>query len=124
MLQKFLPLLMKLRERSPSTFDLLVRFAKRFMGGTFGVYPRLLGSEVQAVTEVLRSSQWNMAYGRGLVHERLEAELLAELVGLATRSRLGAAEWRYKCRSARWGRNPATRPSTRLIPARPLRWPS
>jgi dTDP-4-amino-4,6-dideoxygalactose transaminase len=80
MLQKFLPLMMKLRERSPSTFGLLVRIAKRFMGGTFGVYPRLLGNEVQAVTEVLRSSQWNMAYGRGLAHERLEAEF-ADMVG-------------------------------------------
>lgn len=80
MLQKFLPLVMKLRERSPSAFDLLVRLAKRFMGRTFGVYPRLLGNEVEAVTEVLRGSQWNMAYGRGLAHERLEAEF-AEMVG-------------------------------------------
>ena len=80
MLQKFLPLVMKLRERSPSAFDLLVRLAKRFMGRTFGVYPRLLGNEVEAATEVLRGSQWNMAYGRGLAHERLEAEF-AEMVG-------------------------------------------
>src|SRR5690348_9386881 len=80
MLQKLLPLVMKLRERSPSAFDLLVRLAKRFAGRTFGVYPRLLGNEVEAVTEVLRSSQWNMAYGRGLAHERLEAEF-AEMAG-------------------------------------------
>jgi len=74
MLQHFLPLFVKLRERFPSVFYFLVRVAKRFMGGTFGVYPRPLANEVGAVAEILRSSQWNMAYGRGLVHERLEAE--------------------------------------------------
>ncbi len=74
MLQHFLPFIVKLRERFPSVFYFLVRVAKRFMGGTFGVYPRPLANEVGAVAEILRSSQWNMAYGRGLVHERLEAE--------------------------------------------------
>jgi dTDP-4-amino-4,6-dideoxygalactose transaminase len=81
MLQKLLPLVVKLRERFPSAFHLLVRIAKRFMSGTFGVYPRILRNEVEAVTDVLRSSQWNMAYGRGLVHERLEAEF-AQAVGV------------------------------------------
>ncbi|MFO1111712.1 MAG: DegT/DnrJ/EryC1/StrS family aminotransferase [Bradyrhizobium sp.] len=50
------------------------------MGESFGVYPRPLANEIGAVSEILRSSQWNMAYGRGLVHERLEAEF-AEAVG-------------------------------------------
>src|SRR5690242_2579561 len=80
MLQRLLPYLVKIRERFPSVYYVLVRIAKRFMGGTFGVYPRTLGNEVDAVTEVLRGSQWNMAYGRGLAHERLEAEF-AEMVG-------------------------------------------
>ncbi len=44
------------------------------MGGTFGVYPRVMANEIDAVSEILRGSQWNMTYGRGLAHERLEAE--------------------------------------------------
>jgi dTDP-4-amino-4,6-dideoxygalactose transaminase len=50
------------------------------MGETFGVYPRMLANELGAVSEILRSSQWNMTYGRGLAHERLETEF-AETVG-------------------------------------------
>jgi dTDP-4-amino-4,6-dideoxygalactose transaminase len=80
MLQRLLPLIVKLREQFPSAYYFLVRAAKRFMGGTFGVYPRTLANEVSAVAEILRSSQWNMAYGPGLAHERLEAEF-AEAVG-------------------------------------------
>lgn len=80
MLQRLLPLLVRLRTQFPSVYHFLVRVAKRFMGGTFGVYPRTLANEVAAVTEILRSSQWNMAYGQGLAHERLEAEF-AEATG-------------------------------------------
>jgi dTDP-4-amino-4,6-dideoxygalactose transaminase len=81
MFHRFLPLVVKLRKRFPSTYYFLVRMAKRFMGGTFGVYPRTLANEVSAVTEILRSSQWNMAYGLGLAHERLESDF-AEVVGV------------------------------------------
>jgi dTDP-4-amino-4,6-dideoxygalactose transaminase len=80
MLQRLLPLIVKIRGQFPSVYSFLVRVAKRFMGGTFGVYPRTLANEVSAVTEILRSSQWNMAYGHGLAHERLETEF-AEAVG-------------------------------------------
>ncbi|MCG2671592.1 DegT/DnrJ/EryC1/StrS family aminotransferase [Bradyrhizobium sp. GCM10023182] len=80
MLQRFLPLAVKIRKRHPGVFYFLARIAKRFFGQTLGVFPRILGNEVEAVTEILRSSQWNMAYGRGLVHERLEAEF-SEFVG-------------------------------------------
>ena len=81
MLRRLFPLVVKLRSWSPATYHFLVRIARRFMGETFGVYPRTLGNEIGAVTEILRSSQWNMAYGRGLAHERLEAEF-AEVVGV------------------------------------------
>lgn len=80
MLQRFLPLAVEIRKRHPGVFYFLARFAKRFFGQTLGVFPRILGNEVEAVSEILRSSQWNMAYGRGLVHERLEAEF-SEFVG-------------------------------------------
>ena len=69
-----LPLVVKLRDWWPAAYYFLVGTARRFMGGTFGVYPRVMANEIDAVTKVLRGSQWNMAYGRGLAHERLEAE--------------------------------------------------
>jgi dTDP-4-amino-4,6-dideoxygalactose transaminase len=81
MYQSLLPLVVKLRGQFPSAYNFLVRMAKRFMGRTFGVYPHILANEIGAVTEILRSSQWNMAYGSGLAHERLETEF-AEAVGV------------------------------------------
>jgi dTDP-4-amino-4,6-dideoxygalactose transaminase len=69
-----LPLVVKLRDWWPSAYYFLVGVARRFMGGTFGVYPRVMADEIDAVSKVLRGSQWNMTYGRGLTHERLEAE--------------------------------------------------
>jgi dTDP-4-amino-4,6-dideoxygalactose transaminase len=80
MLQRLLPLVVKLRDWSPSAYYFVVRIARRFMGETFGVYPRTLANEIGAVSEILRSSQWNMTYGRGQAHERLETEF-AEAVG-------------------------------------------
>lgn len=41
-------------------------------GGT--QYPWVIRNEVQEVTKVLKSSQWNMGYGIGQVHESLERE--------------------------------------------------
>lgn len=69
-----LPLVVKLRDWWPAAYYFLVGVARRFMGETFGVYPRVMANEIDAVSEVLRGSQWNMTYGRGLAHERLEAE--------------------------------------------------
>ncbi len=45
-------------------------------------FPWPLGNELAAVGQVLRSSQWNMGYGAGLVHEKLEREF-AEYTGNA-----------------------------------------
>lgn len=75
-----LPIVVKLRDRWPAAYYFLVGVARRFMGGTFGVYPRTLANEIGAVSEILQSSQWNMTYGRGLAHERLETEF-AEAAG-------------------------------------------
>jgi dTDP-4-amino-4,6-dideoxygalactose transaminase len=80
MLRRLLPLIVKLRDWSPSTYYFLVRIARRFMGEEFGAYPHMLANEIGAVVEILSSSQWNMTYGRGLAHERLEVEF-AESVG-------------------------------------------
>lgn len=76
-----LPIAVRLRDWWPAAYYALVGVARRFMGGTFGVYPRTLANEIGAVSEVLRGTQWNMTYGRGLAHERLEAEF-AESVGV------------------------------------------
>jgi perosamine synthetase len=81
MLNRLKPLVVRLRDRHPALYHLVVRVGKRFLGKRLGVYPRILGGEIEAVSEVLRSSQWNMAYGRGLAHERLEADF-ADYVGV------------------------------------------
>jgi dTDP-4-amino-4,6-dideoxygalactose transaminase len=75
-----LPIVVKLKDWWPAAYYFLVGIARRFMGGTFGVYPRTLANEIGAVSEILRGAQWNMTYGRGLAHERLEAEF-AEATG-------------------------------------------
>jgi dTDP-4-amino-4,6-dideoxygalactose transaminase len=66
----------------PKAAPYFERMARRFFGRIAGVYPRPLGNEIQAVAHVLRSPGWNMAYGSGLVHERLEAAF-SEYVGVS-----------------------------------------
>lgn len=55
----------------------LGRLASGIFPGRFGRLPRPLAGEAQALGEVLRGTQWNMAYGKGLAHERLEADFAA-----------------------------------------------
>jgi dTDP-4-amino-4,6-dideoxygalactose transaminase len=65
-------LLARLRQIFPATAEKLEYFARGLFGRWIGTYPRVLGNEIGAVRKVLLSSRWNMAYGQGLVHERLE----------------------------------------------------
>jgi perosamine synthetase len=81
MLNALIPHVQKLRARFPGAHARIVALAKRFLGQRLGVYPRAMAGEVAAVTAVLRSSQWNMTYGVGLAHERLEAAF-ADYVGV------------------------------------------
>lgn len=81
MLNRLIPVVARLRHSHPALFAWLVRTGKRLFGRRMGVYPRVLGNELSAVKAVLRGSQWNMTYGKGLAHERLEAEF-AEFVGV------------------------------------------
>ena len=81
MLNALVPHVLKLRTRFPGLFAFIVALAKRFLGERLGVYPRPMAGEIAAVTSVLRGSRWNMAYGKGLVHERLEAQF-ADYVGV------------------------------------------
>lgn len=81
MLNALIPYAMRLRTRFPGVYARLVALARRFLGARLGIYPRLLAGEVEAVTAVLRGSQWNMTAGRGLAHERLEAAF-ADYVGV------------------------------------------
>ena len=80
MLNRLIPYALGLKTRWPRLYRLIVAIAKRYMAGPLGVYPRPLANEAKAVEEVLKSCQWNMAFGKGLVHEALEAEF-AEYVG-------------------------------------------
>jgi len=81
MLNALIPYLLKLKLRFPGLYARLVSLGKRYLGSYMGIYPRPLANEIRAVSEVIRGSQWNMAYGKGLVHERLEADF-AEYVGV------------------------------------------
>lgn len=81
MLNSLIPYLLKLKQRFPSLYIRLVALGKRYLGAYMGVYPRPLANEISAVTAVIRGSQWNMAYGKGLAHERLESDF-AEYVGV------------------------------------------
>src|SRR6478736_526104 len=80
MLNRLIPIARSLKDRYPKLYSRLVSIAKRFLGNRLGIYPRVMGNELKAVEEVLSSSQWNMAYGKGLAHERLEADF-ANYVG-------------------------------------------
>lgn len=74
MLNRLIPVAMKLRELHPPTYRRLVNVGRRVFRDRLGVYPREFGGERDAVAAVLSGGQWNMAYGRGLAHERLEAD--------------------------------------------------
>jgi dTDP-4-amino-4,6-dideoxygalactose transaminase len=69
----------RLRDNFPAAAGGLEYLARRLFGRWIGTYPRVLGNEVGAVKKVLYSSRWNMAYGQGLVHERLEAAFCSYL---------------------------------------------
>lgn len=66
-----------LRDRFPGLYDFARRAGTRLFGSRLGIYPRPLADEVRAVSRVLHSAQWNMAYGGTLAHERLEADFAA-----------------------------------------------
>ena len=80
-IKRIIPYILPLKEKFPSLFALLKRLAKRYLGDVLAVYPRMMGNEIEAVSEVLKSSDWNMAYGKGLVHEKLENRF-AEYIGV------------------------------------------
>jgi dTDP-4-amino-4,6-dideoxygalactose transaminase len=73
MLNALIPHLLRARTRFPRLYGRIVSLGKRFLGARLGVYPRPMAREVRAAAAVLRGAQWNMTYGRGLAHERLEA---------------------------------------------------
>jgi dTDP-4-amino-4,6-dideoxygalactose transaminase len=62
-----------LRARFPGLYGFARDMGTRFFPRRLGIYPRPLGNEMRAVSAVLHGPKWNMAYGKGLTHERLEA---------------------------------------------------
>src|SRR5690348_11067040 len=81
MLNNLIPYVNRLRERFPETGGRVVALGRRYLGNRLGVYPKPLAGEVAAAARVIRGSQWNMAAGKPLAHERLEAAF-AEYVGV------------------------------------------
>lgn len=62
-----------LRTISPEFAEALTTFARQIFARRVGTFPQTMAGEIAAVKEVLRGPYWNMAYGKNLVHERLEA---------------------------------------------------
>jgi dTDP-4-amino-4,6-dideoxygalactose transaminase len=79
-LNALVPHVLAIRHRWPRLYQFIVRTGKRLLGRRLGIFPRPLANEIGAVTAVLRGSEWNMVYGKGLAHERLEAGF-AEYLG-------------------------------------------
>lgn len=82
MLSFLIPSLRRLQRRFPWLSTNIGSCGRRLINLWLGTYPKVMAGEVSAVAEVLRGTQWNMAYGKGLVHERLEA-LFADYIGVA-----------------------------------------
>ena len=74
MINKLIPYVLKLKEKHPNLYYKIVALGKKLFKNRLGVYPRIMGNEFKAVKEVLKSSQWNMCYGKGLSHEKLEED--------------------------------------------------
>jgi perosamine synthetase len=72
MINKLIPYVLKLKEKYPNLYYKIVGLGKKLFKNRLGVYPKIMGNEFKAVKEVLESSQWNMCYGKGLSHEKLE----------------------------------------------------
>lgn len=80
-LNQVIPILLRVRKKYPFLYQRIITFGKRYFSKSLGVYPRILGNEINAVSTVLKSSQWNMAGGKGLIHEKLENDF-AEYLGV------------------------------------------
>lgn len=80
MLNALVPHVLAIRERWPRFFDFVVGLGRRFLARRLGIYPRPMANEVRAAARLIRSTRWNMTYGRDLEHHRLEAEF-AEYLG-------------------------------------------
>ena len=82
MLGAVVSLMRRLRARFPGLYGFARDIGTRFFPQRLGIYPRPLGDEMHAVSKVLHGPKWNMAYGRGLAHERLEAAF-ADYIGVS-----------------------------------------
>ena len=82
MLSRLIPHLLRLKNRFPTLHARLGSAGRRFINRWFGAYPKVLAGEIGAAAEVLRGAQWNMTYGKGLAHERLESAF-ADYVNVA-----------------------------------------
>ena len=78
-----------LKNKFPKIYYKLLKFAKNKFSSFLGTYPYPVNNEISEVEKVLKSSQWNMAYGRNLSHEYLEAEF-CEYIGVPNAVAVGS----------------------------------
>jgi len=78
-----------LKSKFPDIYYKLLKFVKNRFSSFLGIYPYPFNNELKEVEKVLKSSQWNMAYGRNLSHEYLEEEF-CEYVGVKNAIAVGS----------------------------------
>lgn len=68
---------LKSKERRHPRTVAALRTLTRTLRRKSATYPRILGREIDAVKNVLQTSNWNMTYGGDLAHQQLEEEFAA-----------------------------------------------
>ena len=61
-------------------FEYYLFYIPNFIKRYLGIYPTMQGKEIKMIKKVLRTRQWNMGYGKNLMHEKLENSF-AQYVG-------------------------------------------
>lgn len=84
LLRRFLPPRMQLLFKIAFGIPVTIPWAREQMPEAVspeGQYPRVLGNEIESVTQILTSGSWNMHYGARLVHHDFE-NAFAEAIGV------------------------------------------
>ena len=66
--------------KTPALAKIIEPIGKFVFSKIYDTFPSMLNNEIKAVKKVLISPEWNMGYGKNLVHHRLEDEF-AKYIG-------------------------------------------
>ena len=60
--------------KKPALAKIIEPIGKLIFSKIYDTFPSMLNNEIKAVKKVLISTEWNMSYGKNLIHHRLEDE--------------------------------------------------